>query len=338
MKILINLLLCLILCFSMIGCGKKDKNPEKITPVKVLTLTSQNFKSYRSISGVCSAEKDILLSSEINGQVEWIGVKIGESVKTGQTVLKIDPKIANAQLQSAKANLNLAQTNFNLQKKLYKKRLISEQQFEAISTQLQVAKANYQFADINQNNAYLKSPINGLIADKFIDENEYTTPGKPVLRLIDIDNIKVNINVTGQDLPNLNQGDKVSIKIPAVTSNVLIGTIFSIAPAAEMKSKTFPVKINIKNPDHNIKSGMLCSVTFMNKFIRDAIIIPQDSILEGANKTVFIIEGNQAIKKSISVLSEENNQVAVSGLEPGMAIITIGQKNIVSGEKIKIIK
>jgi membrane fusion protein, multidrug efflux system len=331
--------LCVLMFFvlTLNACGKKEETkiiPGK--PVKVKETVTLRFKSYRTISGMTYANKDIVISSEIAGQIEQIPIEIGDFVKKGKVIARIDQEMAKAQRQSAKANLSLAQTNYNLQKKLFRKKLVSEQQFEAIKTQLEVAKSNYKLAEIQYGNTLIKAPVSGFIAGKYIEEGEFATPGKPVLRIVDIGKIKVRMSMPGKEIRFLKAKDIVNVNIPSIEKK-LQGIVNSIGLVAHQKSKTFTVEVIVSNPSNSIRVGQLCNVTFLTNLIPNAIIIPRDSILEGEHHSVFVAENDKAVQKTVIIQATEKNQAAVKGITVGEKLIYIGHKNLVKGERIKIV-
>jgi membrane fusion protein, multidrug efflux system len=335
-KLLILLSICL-LCFS---CGKEDKKAKTIAkkPVNVTIVTPQSFQSTRIISGQAEAMHDIVLSAETAGQVESLPIRIGKIIKQGDILAKIDEQLAKAQLNSAKANFRLAKTNYNMQKKLRAKKLISFQQFQATQTQKEVAESNYNMANIQYKKTHIKSPINGLVAEKYIDEKEYIAPGMPVCRVANLEKIKITIWVTDTDLPALNKGDKVKTKFTGLKNQVFTGLISSVGSVANQLTRTFPIEIIIDNPKHTIKGGMLCKVSFINARYENVIVVPQDYVLEGEYKYVYVAENNTAILRKVKILASENNKVVIEGVKPLEAIISTGHKQLIDGDKISIQK
>ncbi|MFC1771042.1 efflux RND transporter periplasmic adaptor subunit [Candidatus Margulisiibacteriota bacterium] len=332
-------LIVIFLLSIITGCGKpKPPKSAPPKPVKTLQTVYKSFSTYRTISGLTHANQDITLSSEVSGQIDKVLFDLGHNVKKGDLLLKVNRQMAEAQLQSAKANLNLAQINYNSQKKLYRKKLISEQQFESSKTKLQVVKSQYKIASIHYKNTLIKSPVQGFVAEKYVEKGEFLVPAKPVMRIVNLDKIKVLINLASKELKHLKPKDIVSIMVPSLSSNGFKGIVNAIGVVAHNKSKTFPAEIIMSNPGKKIKAGMTCKVKFRNNYFPNVIVVPRDAIIEGKPKTVFIAQDNNiAVQKEISILAEEKGFAAIDGVSENVKLIVVGHKNVVTGEKIKII-
>lgn len=326
------------LCLS--GCGKKKNSQEiqKNNPVEIMHVQPTEFISYRTISGITNAAEDITLSAETTGQIESFQYEIGSPVKKDQILAKVNEQIAKAQLNAANANLKLIKTTFGMQEDLYKKQLISQQQFESVNTQYEVAKSNYDLAELQYNKTNIRAPIDGLLAEKYKHEKEFIAQGMPLCRIITLNPIKITMGVTGKDLAALQINQNVTVELPSVADRAYTGTIKTISSIADSDSRTFQVEISIPNPRNTIKAGMLCTISFINTRYAKAIVIPQDLILEGEEKGVLIAKDNLAVRIPIKILATQKNLAAVEGIEPNTAIITVGHKNLVEGDKITIKK
>ncbi|MCP4051164.1 MAG: efflux RND transporter periplasmic adaptor subunit [bacterium] len=338
----INYITILLLLISVnSGCSKDietTNQKQDVKPVDTITAKYQSFKTWRTVSGTTFAQKDITLSAESSGAIESLPVSIGNKVIKNQILAKIDPEMASARKKAALANLKLAETTFSLQKKLFAKRLISDQQFESIRTQLKTAESQFQIAEIQYKKTTIRSPIDGIIAEKYIEENEFISPGQPVCRVINLDRIKIKIGVTGKDLPYIKINNQVNVMINTCENKIFKGVVSSTGSVADKESRTFPVEISIDNKNHKIKAGMLGRVSFINKRLNNVIVIPHELILEGETKAVFLAaKNNRAKKKPVRIIATEKNMAAISGISPGEHIVSAGHKNIVEGEVLKII-
>lgn len=341
-------LLCLLplAALTLFGCSpRKSVQPvttakNEIKVVKVIKAQKENFIRTRTISAQTSAYEDITISSESNGKVEWMGVSEGDNVYRGQTLAKIDEKMVRAQYNVASANYNLAKNNLDRQAQLFEKKLISDMQYDQARTQLETAKSALDLAAIQLQNTSINAPIRGIVAAKFINENELTNMGRPILRLVNLDTIKVVIDMVEQDMINLKHNQAVQVQVPSLGIEKYLGRINKIGSVADPKNKTFPVEVLLANANHRIKSGMVCSVTFTLDQINQVVVIPQDLIVEGENaRNIMVVSGNMALLKSIRVSDPEKGKVAIlNGINAGETIISIGSKSVSNGDKVQAIE
>lgn len=346
MKKQITLIISLLLILTITGCQKeqndvekKQINNEKITPIRIITAIKSKFVSTRRVSGETIAFQDITISSQANGKVEQFNLSIGDYLKKDQIIAVIDKKMAQAQFNQALANYNLAKSTYDRQQILFDKKLISPQTFEQAKTQFDVAKASYNLAKIQIDNTQEAAPFSGIVAETFINQNELISIGRPLIRLVNIDKLKIIIELTEHDISSLSINDKVDIEIAAI-KKIVKGTVHKIGVAANKRNKTFPIEIVINNAKNTIKAGMLCSVTFIKETLDNVIVVPQDIILEEeSSKGVFIVEDNLAKLKTVKIGAVEGHNVAIAeGLKAGEKVVVSGHKSIVNNQKVKIIE
>ncbi|HAR63190.1 MAG TPA: hypothetical protein DCS13_06980 [Candidatus Margulisbacteria bacterium] len=345
MKSIAKVLSVLFISLLIFGCGTKaDKKIVEIKTedktVRVFSAKKGSFTQTRTVSAQTDANKDITLSSETNGKVEWLRISVGDTVFAGQLIAKVDEKMAHAQLDVASANYSFALSNYERQKQLYDKKIVSDQQFDQAKNQLETAKAGLELSMIQQQNTSIYAPFRGIIAAKFIDENELINVGKPIVRIVNLDTIKIIVDVVEQDMTNLRLGDLVNVEIPSLRQSTFSGIISKIGYVASPQSKTFPVEVLVSNPSHMIKAGMVSSVNFKTDKYNSVVVVPQDLIIEGENfKGVMIASGNKVELREVKVTPPEKEHIGViSGIEANEKIIYVGHKSVSNGESIKVIE
>lgn len=338
-----KILTMIMLTLLSFGCGNKNKDTaeksvqEKI--VKVFPAKQGSFIQTRTVSAETQASKDITLSAEINGKVEWMKVSVGDTVREGQLIAKIDEQMAKAQLDVASANYNFALSNYERQKQIYDKKIISDQQFDAARTQMETMKAGLKLSQIQMKNTCLYAPFGGIVAATFVNENELTNIGKPVVRIVNLDTIKIIVDVVEQDMTNLHINDKAAVEITSIKNGQYNGSINKIGSVADPSSKTFPVEILVSNPDHTIKAGMVSTVKFTINRYSNVFVVPQDIIVEGENsKGIMTVSNNVVLLKKVEVTLPEKDKIAIlSGISEGDKIIYVGHKSVSAGDRVTIL-
>lgn len=329
-----------ILVGSLIGCkAKKAVQSESVLakPVKVIDATLKPFESKRKISATSYAGKDVIISSQANGVLEQVNVQLGDKITAGSVLAVVDPEMARAQLESASSNYQLALTNFQMQDQLYAKKLTSDQQYKTVKNQLAVAKSQFELAQLQFKNTRIVSPIDGILSAQYADQGEFIVTGKPVFNVVDISQIKVIIGVSGDELRYLQPQARVVVTFPTISDKPFIGTIRSIGTTAESSNQTFPIEIYVNNPNQRIKPGLLGFVQIIKAYFYQAVIIPQDAIIEDTVKTVFVVKDQKVYKKAIKVLGIDDDQVAVLGLQSHEKIVIVGQNGLSEGDLVKVI-
>lgn len=333
----------LILATLMVasGCNKKKIQETAIViikPVKIQTIKSQPFTSTRKITGTAYAIQDVLISAQANGNVDRISVNMGDMVASGSVLAIVDQEMARAQLMSASSNYQLAYTNYQMQEQLYTKKLTSEQQYKTVKTQMTMALSQLELAKLQYKNTFIKSPIRGIISDLLVKQGEFINAGKAIFRVVDISQIKIKAGIAEEDLGSIPKHTRVDVYFPTISPDPFIGIVSAISPIADQNSKTFTAEIIVPNYGQKIKAGMLCTVRIVKSRFNQVAVIPQDSILEERTKSVFVVAGNIAHKKSVEVLGVEGDLAAVSGISDGEKIVISGQKSLNTNDSVKIVE
>lgn len=330
-----------MICLGLLaGCGEKPANNQqkKELPAKnvgVIIGHAQDVKLTRTISGTTEAFQDITISAQGTGEITSISVGTGDRISKGQVLAQIDQEASQAQLNLAKASFNLSRTVYERQKKLLAKELISQQEFDNAETQYQIAKANYDLAVIQFKNTVIDAQFNGFVADKFVEKGELIAAGHPIIRVIDISRIKVSIGLVEEDLASLQAGNKVKVNFP-ILKRVYEGYVSRVAQATTARSNTYPAEIIVYNQNNTIKPGMLCNVEFVKEVVKNAFLVPQDTIIEEETyKGVFTVKDDIAQLNEVIIAGNFDNKIAIrEGVTNGDQIIFSGHKNLVNGDKV----
>jgi RND family efflux transporter MFP subunit len=332
------------------GCGNKSGKSEagdvkqdsvKIRPVKVMLLEPQ--KVSRTIKQTASfvAYHENYLSSASPGRIEKIYVEVGDHVKAGQLLVQMD----RSQLKQAELQLENLKTDFGRLDTLQKTGTVTQQSYDQLATQYNIAKENVQFL---KENTELRAPLSGVITSKYFEDGEMysgspnTSAGKAaIVTLMQLNPIKAVINVTEKDFPRIHKGMKVDVTADVYPGKVFEGTVYRIHPAIDPLSRTFTVEITIPNDDEKIRPGMYGKVAIhvgsdVAKLVPSIAVIKQ----EGTDQR-YLFKYVNGIAKRVDVQMGErfnaNIEVISNELKDGDKIIVVGQANLIDGRAVKIV-
>jgi RND family efflux transporter MFP subunit len=248
--------------------------------------------------------------------------------------LKQQLENAKSQYKSAQTNLRVAEANLSEVKKGAR-----EEQKRASLARVRQAEAGLEEVNINLKDSVIKSPIKGTISQLNVESGELVSAGQPLLRVIDLEELQVEIDLTAASVSRINLGDKVNVK-PEIMQHYIEGEVSSISPAADPESRTFKVEVKIDNPGQKIKAGMFASVQLTKGKAGDAVIVPIASVvdLNTDSPYVFVVEDKRAVKKEIEIGIITDTQVEVlEGLTAGENVIIKGQNRIEANAEVEVI-
>ncbi len=359
----------IVTLFLFSGCNKKDKKVqvEKIINIHVQKVEKRQLKPYIESVGTLYPDEEVIVSAEVDGILKDVRGDEGEFVYKGQTLAVIDDidyeletKRAEALLRQAEATLVNTKQEFNRKESLYKEQLVTQQQFDDVTTRLSLAEADVEKARATlmlARQKHLKtkvlSPLTGLIKAKHIEKGNLVKNGSPLFTLIRNNPLKMNFTITEKDLSKLKTGQQVKLRVDAYPDKEFNGTLSIIYPSFEERTRSLQVEAKIPNNNGLLKPGLFTHVILYTGAPKDTLVIPSTSLLyEGESIKVFIVEGEiakecpvktgQKYKIEIATDKREKETVEyteiIEGLKEDELVVTVGQQGLYDGAKVKIIE
>jgi RND family efflux transporter MFP subunit len=361
---LFKLLLPALLTFFMLSCNVPLQEEESeaasggAAPVKVMEVKRQRISEKINYTGLIEAREKIVITPELGGKIAKIYVDEGERVRKGDILAELDTRTIRLQLQQAeaglavaKANTNDAQRNMERMERLRKENAVSEQQyekvklaFESAEAQLKQAEAALDLAEHNLDISIMKAPFNGVVASKNAEVGDiinpmmgggFSTASGGVLTLVDFSSVKIHIQVSHEDVVRIKKGQKANLTVKAFPEKVFSGKVRVVNMAADPVSKKFDVEVQVQNTGLLLRPNIFGEVVLEVSTHEDALVIPQNAVVEGSY--VFVAEGDRAVKKKITIgLQNTSLLEVVQGLDEGESVIVEGNYGLEEGTVIEI--
>ncbi len=343
-----KIFLPIILAMIFTGCGKENVEVEKIPYVKTQKISPANVNAENIYSGVVRGRYQTNMAFQVGGKILSRNVEVGNFVRRGDLLFKLDAKDilqqanqADSQLNAAAAQLKLAETNLKRYRQLFSENAISAAMLDQYQTNYDAAFANYQNAQALSKQSHnaldytnLFSTADGVISAINVEVGQVVSAGQIILTLVQNDELEVEINIPENKLSEVKIGTPCEISFWANTEKVS-GVVREISPMADSTSKTYRVKISLQNLREDINLGMTASAIFPAKNL-NGVILPLSAIYQtGENSQVWIVTAeNKAALKNVTVQDFSNNEVLVSGLNAGEIVITAGVHKLREGQEV----
>lgn len=247
---------------------------------------------------------------------------------------------AEASVSTLESQLDQANQSYELTKN----QLVSESQNSA-DIGIQQAQASAATADLavqsaakNLDDVSPTSPISGVVSSKGVTTGQMVGSGSLAYTISNIDEVVATIKVSENIINKLNVGDSLEIYISALDKNVT-GTITEVNPVADSTS-TYPVKVKIQNPDHEIKPGMFCDVTIVTESADNVITLPREAVLRNMEQYYVYTEVDGTVVSNEVTTGIDNGESIeiLTGLQNGDSVITEGQSYVSEGEQINVVE
>jgi multidrug efflux system membrane fusion protein len=344
----------------MVSCKDKEAPQEKLVrPVKYEEVTYLGGDKSRVFSGTAKTEKIINLSFRSSGIITMLDMKLGQKVKKGQLLGKLDNVSARLNYESAieqknssESQMNTAKLNLNRVRKLYEKGSASLSDYEDAKNSYRTAVASFESAKrsvaIQQDQiqfGYLYAPEDGVIASVIAEIDENVSPGQQIGVLNAGTAIEISLGLPESLINMVKKDMQVRVDFTAIPNEDFEAVVTEVAPALDVNTSTYPVTVQIKDSDERIKSGMASNVFF--EFKEDTInenmlVVPASAVGENSEgRFVFLVEGEDVkavVKKHIIQIGELTPQgfEVKAGLKKGQKVATAGLQTLLDGQEVRI--
>lgn len=320
---------------SMADMAGSNKQAPAV-PVAITVVEPVSIRDVVFLPGETEAYEDVQVAANTSGRVEWIGPREGQCVKKGELLAKIDVSALKASLEHAKAAYELADDLYQRRRRLYDNKIIAREELDQSETQLKLAAADLEQIKISYSHGFPKSPVTGIVNHLYLEVGEYAETGKPIANIVNIDRIKINVQVPELDVRYVKRGQTTPVRIDAFADRMLTGTVDFVAFKADPATKTFLVRSVIENPAHDIRPGMIGRVAFVRRTFADALAAPLFAIVDkGGERIVFIEKDGVAESRLISIGVIDGDRVQItSGLNVGDHLIVKGHTEVEDGMRV----
>lgn len=338
-----------------LGCSKKKEvKAEKIINVKVWTTQKQAVRPYIEAVGSLKPNEEVIISPEVDGILKDIRVDEGTQVTKGtvlavisDTDYRLNAESARAAVKQAEASLANTRIEYRRKETLLKEELVTRQQFDDVSTRLTLAsrdldraKAVLSLSGERLGKTVVRSPITGIVKEKIASEGDFARAGIPIMRIVQIDPLKLSFSIAEKDMAAMKEGQDVVFTVDPFPGKEFTGRLSVIYPGLDERSRTLQVEALVSNPSLALKSGLFTRVKVYTAAPRDSVVIPITSILyEGTRVKVFLMDANTARERIIGIGKKYGEMMEVTqGLKAGEQLIVVGQNNLLEGVKVHAVK
>jgi HlyD family secretion protein len=387
----ISLVVILVIIAAFVGISARGG--KKGVEVTVKKVERGDITALVTATGKVQPETEVVISSEVPGEIIELPVKDGDYVKKGDLLVRVNPDTLEAQVKQQEASLAAtralsaqrraemlqAQLDVRRASDLFDKGFVTQDELEQVSTRLEVSKAAHESSmhQIERQDMQLReasdqlakasiySPIEGTVVrlnselgDRVVGTGQFA--GTEILRVANLNNMEVRVEVSEADIVNVDIGQKANIEIDAMPKEEFDGSVTEIANSARTTNErsqeqltTFEVRIKLDVAGKQLRPGMTATADIETDTVTDVVKIPIGSVVvrpkrevegedeskeeeekasdngkdrrknENRVRVVFISDGGKAkLQKVETGIADSDDIEIISGLEPGQEIIT----------------
>ncbi|PTN37895.1 efflux RND transporter periplasmic adaptor subunit [Desulfonatronum sp. SC1] len=325
-------------CSSSSGEEPQEASVPRRVNVVIQEIVPQEIRDVVLLPGSAEPWLSVDLAAETAGRVEKLSVREGDHVRVGQVIAQIDVTALGAGMARARSAFELFEDQLRRRERLFLEQIIHEEELDQIRSEKVQAREALRQAEIEYDRGLLRAPSPGRVNTKLVEVGEFVDRGQVVIELVNIDKIKVQVQVPEMDVRFLEVGQPVLVMVDAFQGQEFQGVIDFIAFRGDPATKTFRTQVVMDNPEGKIRPGMIARVLFLRRTIPDALAIPLPSLIDrGGERLVYVEEDGLARARQVEIGVIERDRIQIiNGLHPGDRLIVAGHREVDEGTAVVV--
>ena len=349
MKLLLLPVCLLMLTPLLTSCDSKPpEKAEVIRPIPAMKVGESQKIDGRKFPGKAKATQEVNLAFDVGGKLIERPVNIGDTVKKGDVIARLNPRDFKAKVKSTKAEVKKAKLNFTRGKKLVKDGFISQREYDRLEAAVDVAEANLDVAQKALSDSVIKAPFDGHIANLFVENYQTVLSQKVIARLLDTSQVEIVIQIPENLISKVSYIEDIQVTFDSFPDTALAATIKEVSNEASQTTRTYPVTLIMQQINGvTILPGMAgnASGTLVMPGTGDELeqlVIPVKAVFTPDTEKqdhVWVIDENSG---SVQLRAIKTGQLTRSGiqvtegLQDGEWIATAAVHTLSEGQKVHI--
>ncbi len=341
--------------------------PARVEVVEVARIPVL-YRGYRESSTLETME-EVIIYPRVTGRLEKFSAREGDLVKKGLVIAELDHRDVNAQINSIKAQIAVAEARLassrasfanaknerDRYQKLVKEGYATSQQLESKETSylqaladidlqkasIQQYRAELAKHEVNLSEYFVKSPIDGRVMDDYSHTvGEMISPSIAIAKIGVTERLKAVIKAPSGRAVRFRKGMKALVSVSSLPEGNFSGNIETISPSVDASTRTTTVEVTLVNDKDELKPGMFAEVYIIEKESENALVIPKEALFEKDGESfVFIVREDSAVKVPVSIgIENDIHYEILEGLKMGDLVVVSGGSTLRDGDKVTLVR
>ncbi len=309
-------------------------------PVETSAAVRAPISSHLLFSSTIETEAAVEIHSRLSGHlVRAIRAEEGDRVEAGDTLVLIDDDELRVAARESEVNLSHLSGGFERMEEMFRRKLISDQEYEDKRFALEQARLRHQKARMELEHAVIRAPFSGVITERHVQVGASTTSGKKLFALVKLDAMIARVFVPGQYLTSVRAGQVAVITSEFLEGRSFEGRVKRISPVVDPKSGTFKVTVGVRDHWEYLRPGIFVKVRIITDTHENAVLVPKEAVIyEGGDKFIYLVEDSTAARIRLDAGFENSEYIeALSAVRPGTPVIVVGQTGLKDGARVRIV-
>jgi len=322
------------------GCGAKPETSKDnssnlpTAPVRIQTVQSKPQAITEEVVGTVRAKLHATLEAKLSGRIDKLPVVLGQRVKVGELVARLDAAEINARLEQAEASLEQAERDWKRVAALFEQQAATRAEYDAAQSRNRVAKGAAAEAKAMMSYVEVVAPFDGVVTKKWADVGDLAAPGKPLIAIEDPAALQLEADVPQAIASHVQLDARLAARVDGV-SGELTGTVSEIAPAADSVSRTFRVKVALSGQP-GLSSGQFARL-LVPVGESNSLRLPASAVVQrGQLEIVFVVANQHAQLHLVKTGKRVGDELEIlSGLHAGDAVVIDGAAQLTDGQPVE---
>lgn len=334
---------------------KGDRPPLEFSQRDVVSLQPKRLSIELAVPGSVQAISQATVRAKLSAEVKRVLAREGDRVTAGQQIAEFDTAQLRAQmaerkatLESARAQLAMAERTRESNAQLVKQNFISQNAFDTADKAHQVqlaalasAKAQLELSELSMTDAVVRAPISGTVSKRHVQPGEKVSFDAPLLSIVDLTQLEVQAQVPISDVTQIRKGMPALVDVEGIDGRKFEGRVERINPSAEPGTRTINVYISLSNEDSLLKAGMFARVLLTVAPEVEVLALPLSAVRTDAAQTfVWIVSDEKLARRNVVIGKRDERAQLVevtSGLTPADVVLATKFDNLKDGLAAKVI-
>jgi membrane fusion protein (multidrug efflux system) len=339
-------LMVFVIGFMASSCGSESKSNNKskkdttsVIPIEAAAVSLGDITANYNTTATLEAEGEANVVAKVSGIIKKLYVEEGDKVRQGQALAKLEDEQYVYEVKRIEANLKRLLNDYQRNKELYDKKLISAETYDNIKFQYEAEKANLDLAKLQVAYCTIRAPIEGVVSERMIKTGNMVSTNQIVFRVTDFSPLWAILYVPEHEMSKIRLHQPADLVADAIPDKTFTGVIERISPVVDPSTGTFKVTVIVNDKTGTLKPGMFVRIKITHDTHKNTLMIPKSALLsEDGTNSVYVINNNMSFKREIELgYASDSHIEVIRGLKEGDSVVTIGQSSLKDSTLIEVI-
>jgi len=322
--------------------GPNAGNPQdRVIPVEVAVAELGKASRLVTATGTIEPLQTVTIRSQMAGAVRSVAVEEGDRVRPGSVLARIDSREIAAQLNSARATLEVTRRAAERAEQLRKQEIVTVAEYERDIAARSAAEAAYEQLLARVGYATVRAPIGGVVLRKTVETGDVVANQAELFTVADVSTLVVRLSISELDVIALDEGDTVDVLLDALPGRTLDGRIRRIFPSGDPTTRLVPVEVALTGAAaREARPGFLARVNFELDPRDGVLLVPAGALVNDAGgNAAFTVSGGKASRRQVKRGGTFQGRVEiVEGLTAGDSVVVAGNTGLRDGARVRTVE